>query len=224
MKYQPTVIIDDFFEKPDEIRKYAESLEYHTDPKKLWPGSRSNKLHEVDIRLYDHICRKALNAYYDFRHIENSEIILEFQRISDNYNTGWIHRDNCIFTFMVYLSKDDHINSGTSFYNLKKDKLLPWTTLEQYKYEETLRAKTVIGETLTEQEKKYKREYEDYFFEKSLDIKDRFNRFICFDANKYHAANNYSNSTDKERFFLIGFVYGVKTFMQSPKERILSVP
>lgn len=223
MKYQPTVIIDDFFENPYAIRKYAESLEYEKDSRGLWPGKRSKNLLEINHRLSNHILQKALNSYYEGRHIRDVHYSMHFQRVENNSNTGWIHRDENVFTFMVYLSKEDNIDCGTSFYELKEDIILPWYNDEANKYESDLRKKTVEGGVYTSEELNFKEEYENNFFNKTLSIKDKFNRFICFDANTYHSANNFSNKTDRERIFLICFVYGLETAIRNPKERILAV-
>jgi hypothetical protein len=224
MNYQPTFIVDDFLDNPHAILEFSKSLEYKPADNFTYPGKRSRNLFEIDLRISRYITERAISPFYDYRTILNINCTLYFQKITNNKNTGWIHRDDNLFTFILYLFEDDDIDCGTSFYDLKKDKILPWSNEAADNYKNELRIKNVRGEEYTEEEIQYKIDYENHYFNKSLNVKDKFNRLICFDSNRYHAANNFSNDATDERLFLIGFIHNINTNSLDPRERILSVP
>ena len=51
----PNLIVDNFFEKPDEIVNIANSIVYKDNTGGWWPGSRSNYLHDIYPRLFDYL-------------------------------------------------------------------------------------------------------------------------------------------------------------------------
>ena len=48
----PTTIVDDFFDDPELVRKFALEQEYKSDPDLKWPGARSAELHSVDPNFF----------------------------------------------------------------------------------------------------------------------------------------------------------------------------
>jgi len=44
----PTLSLDNFFENPDKILKFANSFEFKPDPNGKWPGKRTDLLHVLD--------------------------------------------------------------------------------------------------------------------------------------------------------------------------------
>ena len=60
----PTIVVDNFFENPDFIRKFALSLSYEKDPEGKWPGERSKKLYSIDQSLQDFMANKLFSIYF----------------------------------------------------------------------------------------------------------------------------------------------------------------
>ena len=54
----PVTIVDNFFEDPDYIVKYAKSLKY--EDLDILPGSRTDALHNIDQEFFNWITSKSL--------------------------------------------------------------------------------------------------------------------------------------------------------------------
>ena len=124
--------VDNFFENPDKIVRYAKSLPKHPDPAARWPGKRTKELWEINKELNDSIVLKVLICYYDltYQDISWSNSSLQFQEIprmsknkNDVINKGWIHSDQGPDTThelagIIYLTPDIDPDSGTSLYQI----------------------------------------------------------------------------------------------------------
>lgn len=193
----PITVVDDFFENPDEVVAFANSLEYSKDPMNAWPGYRTKSLFHVNKKFYDTFCYKFFSLFVD---VENDPSIrwessLFFQKVSNNYRNGWTHTDAPLqFTAIVYLNKNYTLNSGTSIMakkNLCVDS--SWKEKEEF-------YKTGIE---TDATKQYKEQLENQF-EESIIIRNRYNRLIAFESHLYHKAQDYD--MNEERLTLIMFV------------------
>ena len=96
----PTIIYDDFFEDPDKIVEYANTLDYPVNAGN-YPGKRSLPLHEINPDLYSYITNRIVRIFYPDSESCHYESFMGFQKISaqhdDMYhikNRGWIHRDD----------------------------------------------------------------------------------------------------------------------------------
>ena len=117
----PITIVDDFFDNPDEGRKFAQSLDYEKDLENRWPGSRTKPLHEISPIFYEKVMYRYLNIYYD-THQKNVNwcASMFFQKVDKSYNSGWVHSDiGCIVSNIVYLDKLSDPNTGTTIYEPK---------------------------------------------------------------------------------------------------------
>lgn len=113
------IIIDDFLEDPDTVRKSAIQRDfYRSGP---WPGFRSTY---TDPDYNDDMKKK-------FEKIINSKII-HWQHHKDGipFDTGcfqlclensktWIHGDECEYTGILFLTPDAPCESGTAIYRHK---------------------------------------------------------------------------------------------------------
>ena len=115
----PITIIDNFFDEPDRIVTFANSLQYHSRQKgDYWYGLRSKPLHEVDKGYFEWSSQKILRAFYkdETRHVCNT-CFQKTPGIKNISNEGWIHTDKCLMAAIIYLDKDNF--SGTNFYKSK---------------------------------------------------------------------------------------------------------
>ena len=111
-----------FFEEPGKILDYANQLDYSSHELGQYPGTRTAPLHEVAPDLFYYVGNKLLTLMYG-RDIEDIEWAAKafFQKItyedmgSIPENTGWIHKDLNLMTFIVYLTPSNE-NLGTSIY------------------------------------------------------------------------------------------------------------
>jgi hypothetical protein len=198
----PVTILDNFLENPNSIRDWGLSLPYHSDSEHKVPGKRTNCLSQLHYPLFNYINRKVLSLFYE--NLVEYECALHFQLIEEYQGEGWIHQDQNLFTFIIYLSEENEINCGTSLYNLKPNKFHYINSSTDYdnlllrNHHHKIKKPTTEIESIQNQDLKLN-------YEKNLDIKDKYNRLLCFSSEQLHKANNFSNNTSP-RLTLIGFV------------------
>ena len=49
---QPTIIIDNFFETPNQVREWGLSLNFYKGNRGNWPGYRTDLIHMVDDKFH----------------------------------------------------------------------------------------------------------------------------------------------------------------------------
>ena len=196
----PVTIIDNFFDDPNAIRKFALSQEFEVDKNSAYPGKRTKQLHELDKKLFDIICSKFFSIYYDFT-VDNSInwlVKASFQLVDKSYNSGWIHQDaNEIISGIIYLNDITNPKSGTSIYEAKNDNVKPIYTDKKHQ--------GIKGEISDEEENKYRIE-NNLQFEESIKVNNKYNRLIAFDSNMYHAAQDFFGEDKESRLTLVIFV------------------
>ena len=198
----PVTILDNFLENPNTIRDWGLSLQYHSDPEHNIPGKRTHCLSQLHYPLFNYINKKVLSLFYE--NPVEYECTLNFQLIEEYQGEGWIHQDQNLFTFIIYLSEENEINCGTSLYNLKLNKFhyinspTDYDNLLLRNHHHKIKKPTTEIESIQNQDLKLN-------YEKNLDIKDKYNRLLCFSSEQLHKANNFSNNTSP-RLTLIGFV------------------
>jgi len=205
----PFTIVDNFFDNPKEIRDYALSLKYIPEPDGRWPGKRTALLNHINPSLEDFVLRKIYNLFFEETPI-GSTVKMSFQKIEHLEGSGWPHQDKELFTFLIYLHDDEEsINCGTSIYSLKKGVYHPFKDLQdQRKMETFMRSKFNQSKTgkMTKEQLIIQEKFISENFTKTIDIKDKFNRLVCFPSDCFHSANTYSNLTSDARLTLLGFV------------------
>jgi hypothetical protein len=195
----PTICVDNFFDEPEKVKQFSDTLKFNKDPLGKWPGERTDLLHEVNKEFVYFTTKKIMSILFPMNHSDiKSEVEQTFQKINGNIykNKGWVHRDTPKeLTAIVYLS--NHLKCGTSLFKPKKifNKCINTNFKEEfYKEESKITA-----------ENKYLNENNDQF-EKILTMDSRFNRLIIFDSNNYHAAEKFNEENiNEDRLTLITF-------------------
>jgi hypothetical protein len=122
----PVTYINNFFNKPDEILEYANTVDYFPPSEKdSWKGLRSKSLHEINFDLFNHIINKVFSTYYDFN-LENvswNNSYVAFHKMNNiNITKKDIHTDeDAVLAGVIYLNKNGDINNGTTVYNNEKE-------------------------------------------------------------------------------------------------------
>lgn len=193
----PVSIVDNFFENPHEIRKFALAQEYFPHPNGVWPGGRTKYLHELCPDLFNGFVKQVLRTFYP-KEGANCFCSLMFQKIPKNLGHGWIHADTSTLTAMVYLNEKENLGAGTSIYRPKKNILFP--TLIH-----TERKKSLYqGKESLESVAPYEKMNNDQF-EETVKISAVFNRMVAFDSMMWHGAQDLEVGENDERLILIGF-------------------
>jgi hypothetical protein len=204
MRNFPVVIVDKFFKDPDKVRNFALHQEFKRDETSNYPGLRTDRLSLIDHNLHNEFLKKFFSIYYDFKFEEVNWIVsAQFQKTENNFNTGWVHSDNdgnanCKIAGIVYLTPNAPLNSGTSIYKVKNNILIPSLNSEA-------KHAHYFSNGNSEELKNIK-ELEREQFEETINVSNVYNRLISFEANEYHAAQNYFGQDNESRLILVFFV------------------
>lgn len=190
MNLYPVTIVNDFYEKPDEIRKFAlsQSYEYCADLKEHyggWPGCRTKDLSELDQTIYQKVCSKIVSLFHNSEHdVMRWQITTSFQLIDESFDRGLIHQDgNVVFAGIIFLSPDAPLNAGTSLFRPN----------DHFNKERYLKSLDHNDLCLTSN-KKPSFDYHE-MFEETLRVNNVYNSLILFEGDQYHAANKFFGSS-----------------------------
>jgi hypothetical protein len=216
MKYFPVTIVDNFYENPDLIRKYALSLEYHQSDGR-WPGFRSSLISEINRSFFDTFSNKLFSLFFDFKHNDlewsvdtNFQKINKFSSdINDIKNSGWIHADKGLFSGIVYLNPDDYLYSGTSIYKLKPGEVHDCPQKTRYLH-------YTNSKEFDEYESKIEKEYNNSKYIESIRIENVYNRLVIFESGVYHGVPTFYSESDEPRLTQVFFVQNLNTTSDFP--------
>lgn len=165
--------IDNFYDNPDEIRKYALSLEFYR--KGNYPGYRSqNYLNAESKEKIQKILFPIAGNIKNWISDSTDSFTGSFQICTYSDRT-WIHTDTYNnWAGVLYLTPDAPLSSGTAFYQHKK------TGAYKIQNED-------VDTNLNNRDECF-----DYTkWEKTDVISNRYNRLLLFRADMYHASLDY---------------------------------
>jgi len=211
----PTVCYDGFYNDPEKVVDFALSLDYYSDVGR-YPGCRTKCLSTIDMKFAHESINKVLSMFGDF---DDPNVILDAEtafhktwRFSTDpcspANDGWIHKDGALLAAVVYLSKNPDPNSGTTIFKRKFG-------------EETPPLPIVSGEVLGMEKqvdvnsiKKYERSLieNNKPFDVQMEVKNAYNRIICYDGEQDHTQTNYWMSNEDFRLTQVFFVKDIDCF------------
>ena len=190
MNLYPVTVINDFYDEPDEIRKYALAQKYTychelKDIGYVFPGSRTKELKDLSFSLYEKVCKKLISVFHIPEHdFMQWQISTSFQIVEAEYGSGLIHQDqNTVFAGVLYLSPSAPLNGGTSLF--KKN--------ATYKHE-------LYDQLIKENDEHFKnKELIDFTYHQMFDevvrVNNVYNTLILFEGDIYHCANNFFGDT-----------------------------
>ena len=202
----PITCVDNFFKYPEAITTLAEYLEYKPELKGAWPGVRSPELNSVNATIKNTICTKYLRLHFGSSHVGYKALAF-FQKVEAGSGCGWVHTDSPnLHTTIIYLNKDETLDSGTSIFRPKKGLGPLVETRHALKKREFN-----LGKITAEEAEKY-RVKSNNDFEETVHFSNVYNRCIGFDSSYWHSANNFVQKDKKEpRLTLIIFWYEVSS-------------
>jgi hypothetical protein len=203
----PISIIDNFFDYPDDIVNYADTLVFTPTDDGRWPGRRTEQMWDVNPELFDYISRRV---HLIFNENDGKTTIwrqMNFQSVSpfsdDQYdclNQGWIHIDNdALLGGIIFLNKYPKDDTGVTFYQ----KNLEWN-MSVYE-DNQIKMKHYNPETQVDYDE-YKHAFErnNSKFTETITVKNVYNRLILFPACYPHSAQTYGK--DQNRLNLVMFI------------------
>lgn len=212
----PITCCDDFYEDPDTVREFALSLDYEKKPG-IYPGLRSEMLSKLNEEFSFKSVNKMLSMFDDFDKPGYEFVCTTcFQKIwpfsdnkDDTINNGWIHFDgNTIVAAVVYLDPNPTVDSGTSMFKPKKD----FVDFGDAEVEDVKETRTQINSSYKPSDKELIEKYEKYLiknnshFEKTLEVKNQYNRLIAYDGQQYHAQSSYWSDHEEFRLTQVFFL------------------
>jgi len=203
MNLYPTVtIIEDFYENPDEIRKFAlkQKFSYCHELKNIdyvYPGCRTKELFELDRNLYEKVCKKLVSVFHNTQH-DNMRwaISTSFQVVEAKFERGVLHQDpNTIFAGVIYLTPDAPIAAGTSLFKPNK-------SYSEKKYQAALK----LNDENFRANLPVSTDYHS-MFDETVRVNNIYNTLIIFNAQTYHAANDFfGDSLENGRMAQVFFI------------------
>ena len=193
MKHYPVAIVENFYENPDAIRKFALAQKYTyckdiPNIQYVFPGCRTQDLFKLNPVLFGNICKRLISVYHNPEHdFMGWQISSSFQVVTSEFGQGVIHRDNnTIFAAVIYLSPNAPLNSGTSLFKPNK-------SFDEAKYEQALQ----------ENDKRFKAgqikmdtSYHN-MFDEVVRINNTFNTLIIYEGDTFHSANHFFGDNNK---------------------------
>lgn len=212
----PSLIVDNFFDEPDNIVHFSKSLSFNSDGKS--PGKRTKNLAQIDYSFFNWVNTKILALLYpqDITNIRYNALAT-FQKVPPNLKfNNWVHEDTSSqITAILYLSKNNNV--GTSIYKNKKlSSVLDLNQQIKYKYfiDSNIKDQRYLDDLNTE----YKNNQSN--FEETLKVNGIYNRLFLFDSWNYHAAHKFVSKNNKlERLTYIVFfndIYCANKQLQYP--------
>lgn len=222
MNLYPVTIVENFYEDPDTVRKFALSQKYKFREQirgvdYVFPGSRTKDLSIINKPLYENVSRKinALfhNTKYDYM---QWSITTSFQSVSAKYGRGVIHRDhNTVFAAVLYLSPNAPLHSGTSLYkpNSKFDEMLYEKALKEN--DKRFDGGKIVMDT----------SYHE-MFDEIVRVNNVYNTLILYEGDQYHAASQFFGKDLKDsRLAQVFFVQKIdaQTYDSFPIKRAQAI-
>lgn len=193
MNLYPVTVVDNFYDNPDAIRKFALAQKYQfchdrPDIKHVYPGSRTKDIFDLDVELHEKICKKLVSIFHN---TENDHmrwgISTSFQSVTEDFGKGVLHTDtDTVFAAVLYLTPNAPLNSGTSLFK-KNDKF------NQEKY---IRALEQNDEKFRSGKKVMSTDYHG-MFDEVVRVNNIYNTLILYEGDTFHAANKFFGTTLK---------------------------
>ena len=204
-----TIIVDDFFPNPDNVRQYALSLQdWHKDEGFNWPGIRTKNLHTFAEEYHNALAWSVYNCMPNHiisKYDAFSKFHAMFHIAGEEYIGGLIHDDgnDLDFAGLVYLNPEPLENSGTSLYHHVTNQL-------EYFTEEIRPIKKNFFSN--PENNQFKEQFIDFMnkrsaqFAKVTTVENVYNRCVIYDSHSWHGANKYfGNTRENSRLTLVFF-------------------
>lgn len=230
IKYFPTTIVDNFFEEPKEVVKFANKQNFIINKQGFFPGKRTQALHILHEKFFNSVLSKIINLHFDFSthtvYWENVEMY--FQKIKPYsedkqslINKGLIHKDGDYpLVGLIYLNEDADLDSGMSIFRPtgkhKEDIAKTERLLE--KKQDIYKKENPTSSDLKDLEKLI--QDINYGFEETLKVNNVFNRLVSYNGNDFHGANNFMANKEEEKLILVFFIGGIKASGFYPIQRM----
>ncbi|WP_137719884.1 DUF6445 family protein [Methylobacillus flagellatus] len=191
MNYYPVTVVENFYEDPDAIRKFALAQDYkfcHEIPNinYVFPGSRTKELLDLDRKLFEKVSAKLISLFHN-PELDHMRWLIStsFQSVTEEYGRGVIHTDNnTILAAVLYLNPEPEPDSGTSLFKKNRH-------FDEAAYAQAIKE----NDTLFRQKHKVMREDYHRMFDEIVRVNNVYNSLIVYEGDTFHAANRFFGKT-----------------------------
>jgi len=198
--YFPAICFDNFFNRPDEVREFALSLNFEQPSDSVFPGRRTQPLHLISQNYFELFAKKVLSLFPidDCQY----ECVTSFQLIepykTSSVKAGWVHSDiESILAGVIYLNPNINLNNGTSIFRPKKIYDIPIN----YEYKKEM----YLSSNNNKEQLEIKRIENNNLFEETITFKNIYNRLVAYDSKNYHAQTSFEHSEKDLRLTQVFF-------------------
>lgn len=192
-EYPDLVVVDNFYDNPDEIRRIA--MEQEFEPSGYHKGKRTS------TRLILDGTKEALERIIGRRIIDWNQAFNGVFQHCNAQDPIVYHADVQSYAAMVFLTPDAPPESGTTFYRSKNNGL--WRSPTE---EDLERYGKSFDELWAEMFGDPSNFYDGTRWEKVDVLGNRYNRLVMFNSKLIHAASQYfGDSMDNSRLFHMFF-------------------
>jgi hypothetical protein len=187
MNLYPVTVIENFYENPDAIRKFALNQKYtfckdRVNLKYVYPGGRTKDLFDLNPILHEKICKKLVSVFHNSEHDHMRwAISTSFQSVAEEFGRGVIHTDgDTIFAGVLYLTPYAPLDAGTSLFRQNK-------SFDKQKYEDAIMdndSRFRDGEIVM------RTDYHS-MFDEIVRINNVYNTLIIYEGRHFHSANKF---------------------------------
>jgi hypothetical protein len=201
----PTIIVDDFFKYPLDIREFALQFKYFPSDNGTYSGVRTESLHITHINFFRKVCNKILKCYSVpyLNYNATMHFHLTGEEVGDN---GWVHTDAAGdqppgIASIIYLNpQNNNINNGTTLYKISNPNI-------GVEYVREMKSSFIAGEDKKDLRDKHNQDYLP-----TIKIGNMFNRMIGYDTRSPHAGASYFGTDIASlRLTLLIFFHAIQT-------------
>ena len=201
----PTIIVDDFFKYPLDIREFALQFKYILSNDGTYSGVRTESLHTTHLNFFRGVCNKILQCYSI--QYKGYNATMHFHLTGEEVgNSGWVHTDAVGdqppgIASIIYLNpQNNNINNGTTLYKVSNPNL-------GSEYVKEMKTAFIAGE-----DKKDLRDKNNQDYSPTIKIGNMFNRMIGYDTRSPHAGAAYfGTDMSSSRLTLLTFFHAIQT-------------
>jgi len=211
MNYYPITVVDNFYENPNEIRKFALSQQYKhcfeiKDYPFTFPGSRTDDLSLIHPEFFQKSCQKLTSLFHNFEHdVMRWQFTSSFQSVTKDFIKGVIHHDsNTALAAVLYLTPEPQKNSGTTLYKAGKkfNQSLYESALKEN--DERFRKKLPVDTTYHQ------------MFDEIVTVENTYNTLIIYEGHHHHSANEFFGDTlENSRLAQVFFCHRIDSAKES---------
>jgi len=213
-----SIIVDNFFEDPEDIHRFSNEQEYEYSNTGHWPGQRTVELCRKYPDFGEYLIKLLFKHGRFIYTTPKTKVRINsyFHRITpfsdnpdDTTNKGFIHHDygewggqknngKVTHTAIVYLNYPEDIFAGTTIFQLRNK-------VKDVYFASEIKVPFLTKKIKVENfDEKMQIHWEQ--FEEDYECKNKFNRMFSFDSRQYHGVKTFFSESKTPRLTLVSFL------------------